>query len=229
LHVVEDMGVEGGNVHAWVLDVRDLSAVKQLADDTVARHGGVDLLINNAGVLAPPGYVWQQEEADWCLVHDVNFRGVMNGVSAFVPRMIDCGRWHVVNTASIAGLALVGQGNGIYAASKHAIVGLTEALQAELDVVAPAVRTTIFCPGPVRTGLKAAVDQRLTEGHRDRVDQHREQVPLGHELTRISAEAAAEACLVGIEDDVHYLVVGPGTRGAVRARAQLLLDVVQDD
>jgi NAD(P)-dependent dehydrogenase (short-subunit alcohol dehydrogenase family) len=142
----------GSEIVAAALDVRDLAQVQELAAEVLARFGRVDLVVNNAGVIGPRVYVWEQDESDWRWVHEVNFFGVMNGVRAFVPHLVEARRGHVVNTASVTGIGLLGGGIGTYAASKHAIVGLTEWLRHELDHVAPRSARRSSAPDRCRRG-----------------------------------------------------------------------------
>lgn len=139
----------GDRVLAVAVDVRDYDAVEALADQTVERFGGVHLLCNNAGV-CPGGPMLDTTPEDWRWVMDVNVLGVGYGVRAFAPRMVEAGEGHIVNTASEAGL-VTNPMLGIYCASKHAVVGLTEALFRELEDTP--VGVSVVCPNLVRTGI----------------------------------------------------------------------------
>ncbi|MEM9453514.1 MAG: SDR family NAD(P)-dependent oxidoreductase [Myxococcota bacterium] len=136
--------------HAHVVDVRDAEAMERLAEAIYARHSRVDVLVNNAGV-GHGALVHETTLEDWRWVFDVNLWGVVHGIHAFVPRLIDQGgNAHIVNTASIAGLVGV-PSMAPYTASKFAVVGLSEALGAEL---APHdIRVTAICPGVISTDI----------------------------------------------------------------------------
>lgn len=136
-----------------VVDVRDAAAMERLAHDVYARHRRVDVLVNNAGV-GHSALVQETTLEDWRWVLDVNLWGVIHGIHAFVPRLIDQGGdAHVVNTASFAGLVGV-PSMAPYSASKFAVVGLSEALGAEL---APhGIRVTAICPGVIATDIVRA-------------------------------------------------------------------------
>ena len=126
--------------------------------------GRVDVVCNNAGIIAPRRPLWEHTPDDWRWTLDVNLLGVANGIRAFVPAMIEAGRGHVVNTASMAGLTTIpGGGNGAYSATKHAVVGLSETLRVELDEVAPEVGVTVFCPGPVPSRIHDSARNRPAE------------------------------------------------------------------
>lgn len=135
---------------AHVVDVRDAAAVEALAQEVYARHRRVDVLVNNAGV-GHSALVQETSLDDWRWVLDVNLWGVIHGVHAFVPRLIDQGGdAHIVNTASLAGLIGL-PSMAPYCASKFAVVGLSEALGAEL---APfGITVTAVCPGVIATDI----------------------------------------------------------------------------
>ena len=147
---VRELTESGATAVGAPMDVSDAGAVTVLAERVLTELGRVDVLCNNAGVVAPRRPLWEHTPDDWRWTLEVNLLGVANGIRAFVPAMIEAGRGHVVNTASIAGLTPIpGGGNGAYSASKHAVVGLSETLRVELDEVAPDVGVTVLCPGPV--------------------------------------------------------------------------------
>ncbi|MGI5132446.1 SDR family oxidoreductase [Pseudonocardia sp. CA-107938] len=138
-----------GTAHAVRLDVRDRAGFAALADRMDREFGGVDVLVNNAGVgfLAPTTEA-TFEQWDWVL--DINLTGVFNGIRTFLPRMLAAGRpGHIVSTASIGGL--LGAPGSTYAAAKAGVVGLMEALAAEL--VDTPVGVSILTPGIVRTNI----------------------------------------------------------------------------
>lgn len=143
----------GEGAFAHVVDVSDAAAVEALAEDVYARHGRVDVLVNNAGV-GHGGLVQEIPLADWKWVLDINLWGVIHGVHSFVPRMVDQGGdAHIVNTASLAGLIGIPT-MAPYCTSKFAIVGMSESLGAEL---APhRIRVTAVCPGVIATDIVRA-------------------------------------------------------------------------
>jgi NAD(P)-dependent dehydrogenase (short-subunit alcohol dehydrogenase family) len=138
-----------GRAEAAPLDVRDGGAFAALAADVVARHGRVDLLFNNAGV-AVGGAAEALTAAHWDRVIDVNVRGVVNGVRAVYPGMLERGEGHIVNTASLAGLGPAPLLTP-YALTKHAVVGLTTSLR--IEAADRGVRVSALCPGGVDTPL----------------------------------------------------------------------------
>lgn len=138
-----------GSVVGVALDVRDRAAVEALVDATIAEHGRLDLLCNNAGV-SMGGETHLMPAAYWDRTLEVNLGGVVNGVLAAYPRMVEQGHGHIVNTASGAGL--VGAPLTVaYATTKHAVVGLSTTLRPEAAV--HGVRVSVLCPGAVDTPI----------------------------------------------------------------------------
>ena len=139
----------GGDVLGVVCDVRDPNAVSDLAARTLSHFGGVHVVMNNAGV-APAGPMLDATPADWRWVVDVNLLGVAYGIAAFGPILRDAGEGHIINTASEAGL-VSSSILGIYAATKHAVVGMTESLYRELAETSIGVHC--LCPNLVSTRI----------------------------------------------------------------------------
>ncbi len=130
-------------------DVRRWEEVAALAERTLERFAGVHVVCNNAGV-APGGPMLDATPEDWRWVVDVNVMGVAYGVTAFAPILVEAGEGHIVNTASEAGL-VTNAALGVYCASKHAVVGLSESLYRELEETP--VGVSVVCPNLVRTGI----------------------------------------------------------------------------
>lgn len=208
------------------VDVRDPDQVDALAARVLRDFGRVDVLCNNAGVVTPRAPVWQQSFADWQWTVQVNLLGVANGVRAFVPHFVETGRGHVVNTASIAGLATIpGGGNGAYSATKHAVVGLSETLRLELSLVAPEVGVTVLCPGPVPTRIHDAARNR--PGDAARTERPADGLPkpdFGLSLEAVPADAVAAQVLDAVEAGREYVLTAPDIVPMARARAQHLID-----
>jgi NAD(P)-dependent dehydrogenase (short-subunit alcohol dehydrogenase family) len=138
-----------GAATAAIVDVRNAGAVQALVDRTCDRHGRLDLMANNAG-MGVGGDTRDLLLAHWDRVIDVNLRGVVHGVHAAYPVMVEQGSGHIVNTASLAGL-LPSPGLTPYAMTKHAVVGLSLSLRAE--AAAYGVKVTAVCPGVVDTPI----------------------------------------------------------------------------
>lgn len=152
----------GAEVVEAVVDVRRAEEVESLAETAEAHFGAVHVVCNNAGVASGRGNVWETPIEDWEWVLGVNLWGVIHGVRSFVPRLIAAGEGHVVNTASMAGLLGGGTG-GPYSVSKFGVVALSEALYANLRLVAPSVGVSVLCPGWVNTRIDQSDRNRPEE------------------------------------------------------------------
>jgi NAD(P)-dependent dehydrogenase (short-subunit alcohol dehydrogenase family) len=139
------------NVMGVPTDVRDDEAVDALAAAAFERFGTVHVLCNNAGV-GVGGLTWTVPPDRWRWAVDVNLLGVARGIRAFVPRMIEQGEGHVVNTASAAGI-LTGPAMAPYYATKHAVVALSESLHFDLQLTGADVGVSVLCPEWVRTNI----------------------------------------------------------------------------
>ena len=137
-------------VHAARLDVTDGGSIQSATGDAVARHGRIDVLVNNAGY-GVVGAVEEIDEEEVRAAFDANFFGMYRLIRAVLPHMRAAGSGHIVNFSSMLG-HVGSPGFGIYSAVKFAVEGMTEALAKE---IAPfGVRTTIVVPGPFRTDFR---------------------------------------------------------------------------
>jgi NAD(P)-dependent dehydrogenase (short-subunit alcohol dehydrogenase family) len=141
----------GPNASALVADVSDAVAVRQVADEVFEQFGGVHLLCNNAGVTSQ-GRVWEHSSEQWDVMVGVNLRGIINGIQAFVPRMLDQPEGHIVNTSSIAGIVAM-PGFVPYCVTKRAILALSEGLWHDLRDHGSKLGVTVLLPGSVNTRL----------------------------------------------------------------------------
>jgi NAD(P)-dependent dehydrogenase (short-subunit alcohol dehydrogenase family) len=144
----------GGQAIGAVLDVRSDADFARVADQIHAAWGGLDVLVNNAGI-ASMGEFAGASMAEWQRVMDVNLMGVVRGVHTFARWMTEAKSGHIVNIASVAGLASA-PGMASYGVSKAAVVALSEQLRAEM---APhGVGVTLVCPSFFATNLLASMD-----------------------------------------------------------------------
>jgi NAD(P)-dependent dehydrogenase (short-subunit alcohol dehydrogenase family) len=147
--VAEAIVKTGGRATAAALDVRDAAAFERLLDDTLAANGRLDYLFNNAG-LAAVGEAQSLPLDLWHKVLDVNLWGVIHGATAAYARMVRQGSGHIVNIASLAGLAGAAL-SAPYSASKFGVVGLSLTLRAEgADL---GVKVSAVCPAYIQTGI----------------------------------------------------------------------------
>ncbi|MBZ4420800.1 SDR family NAD(P)-dependent oxidoreductase [Myxococcus sp. RHSTA-1-4] len=142
----------GGEARVHVCDVTRPEQVEALATAVDSVFGGVDLLVNNAGVLSA-GRVGELPLSDWKHVMDVNLWGVIHGCHVFAPRFRRQGSGHILNIASAAGLMYVPD-LAPYNASKAAVVALSETLSAELREAG--IGVTVACPTFFRTNIASS-------------------------------------------------------------------------
>ncbi|MGB1560033.1 MAG: SDR family NAD(P)-dependent oxidoreductase [Sinimarinibacterium flocculans] len=141
----------GGRCEVYSADVSDEAAMRALADEVHGRFGAVDVLVNNAGIGAV-GRFLDTSVATWDRVWAINVKGVMLGCKLFVPPMIERRSGHVVNLSSMAGF-FAAPDMAVYAASKYAVLGFSEALRGDLQ--AHGIGVTAVCPGLVNTSIVA--------------------------------------------------------------------------
>jgi NAD(P)-dependent dehydrogenase (short-subunit alcohol dehydrogenase family) len=149
----EGVGQLGVQTLAVPTDVSEVAAVEALGAAAIERFGAVHVVCNNAGV-ATKADPWFGPLSAWTWVLGVNLWGVIHGIRAFLPTLIQQGEGHIVNTASIAGL-LPGTGPA-YDASKHGVVALSEDVFRMTKSVGLRVGVSVLCPGWVRTGIADA-------------------------------------------------------------------------
>ena len=147
--VAESIAASNYQSEAVPVDVSNHEAVLKLVTDTVAQHGQLDYMFNNAGI-GIGGEVRDCAIDDWRKVLNVNLLGVINGIDSAYPIMVKQGFGHIINTASIEGL-LPFPASVSYVASKYAVVGLSNALRIEgADL---GVKVSVVCPGYIKTAI----------------------------------------------------------------------------
>ncbi|HVP29508.1 MAG TPA: SDR family NAD(P)-dependent oxidoreductase [Myxococcota bacterium] len=216
----------GAEVLGVRTDVSDRAAVHALADAAFSRFGAVHVLCNNAGI-ATFGELAKAPREDWEFTIDVDLWGVVNGIEAFVPRMIEQQQGgHVVNTASMAGLVGM-RWLGIYCAAKFAVVGLTEALHRELEP--HGIGVSVLCPMIVATNI-AENSRRLRPGalHVPAAGAA-SSPPAGAMLgSTVSPDDVARRVVRAIERKRLYVLTHPEQREILRRRAARLDAVFED-
>jgi NAD(P)-dependent dehydrogenase (short-subunit alcohol dehydrogenase family) len=151
-HLDEVLGLildMGGEVMAIQADVSDVEDVENLVEKTQQTYGGVDILINNAGI-GGSGPIHNHDIQTWDKVMAINLRGPFLTSRAVLPGMREQGQGHIINISSEAGLEYY-QGNGAYGVSKHALNALSEFIQRENQDFG--VRVDTICPGMVITEM----------------------------------------------------------------------------
>ena len=222
----------GQRVHPIVLDVADRAAMARAALEAEDVFGPVHVLCNNAGIniigsLDQAGY----EDWDWLL--GVNLGGVINGLITFLPRIKAHGQGgHVVNTSSIAGI-VAGPGNGIYAATKFAIRGLSESLR--YDLAPHGIGVSVVCPGTVATNLHQSEEHRPARYAGSLDDAIREKRAFTGELFRevlptgMGPVEVGEKVLRGIRRNDFYILPHPEFKEEFREAFDEIIAALPDE
>jgi NAD(P)-dependent dehydrogenase (short-subunit alcohol dehydrogenase family) len=173
-------------------DVADPDAMEALA----VAAPGAELVCLNAGIVGSAlGPSWEVDPGEWDRVMAVNVGGVVNGLRAFVPRLLASGRpGHVLITASLAGLATFPNG-GAYGASKHAVMAIAE--QAALALAGTPVGVTVLCPALVRTAMSPVGDDPADVAERALAAVHAGRFAVVPDLWRAAVRQRAEHLVSG--------------------------------
>ena len=190
----------GGRAETAVVDVSDRRAMQAWAGDVVSTLGGVDMVVNNAGVTATGDFVdLSYDDLDWIL--GVNLNGVIHGSKEFLPHLIASGNGALVNMSSLFGLVSM-PGQSAYNATKYAVRGLTEAIREEMLVAGHPVSVTCVHPGGVRTGISRH-GRKADNVKADELDELFER-----KLARMSPARAAQIILDGALAGKARVLVG---------------------
>ena len=228
----QQLKAAGAQILAIPTDVSKTGDVEALAQQVFDTYGAVHLLFNNAGV-STESIIWEGTLADWEWTIGVNLWGVIHGIRAFVPRMLeqDTEGHIVINTASVAGLTS-GPGLGLYKVTKHAVVTLSETLYFELALRGAKVKTSVLCPGFVNTRIMDSARNRPARFQNGPAEE-----PMGPESEvvvqriRQAVEAGmppqqvADSVFKAIRDERFYILTHPEWKKAVRVRME---DILQE-
>jgi len=164
-----DIEDEGGTAIVVPTDVTDRAQVQELADATLDAFGSIDVLVNNAGIM-PLSLMKNCHEEEWEQMVDVNVKGVLHGIGAVLPVMLDQEQGHIVNISSVAGRRTF-PGSAVYSGTKFFVRALSEGMRNELSPTHN-VRVTSIEPGAVDTELPNTITDEellaaLQEGNED--------------------------------------------------------------
>ncbi len=208
---VADLSGRGLEVVGVRTDVADFASMQALAQATLAAFGKVHLICNNAGV-SITGPLWELSMDDWRWVYDVNTWGVIHGIKAFVPILIEQGEpGHVITTASLASFGPTGE-HAPYCSSKAAAWSITQALYSELRAWDTPIGVTLVCPGMVDTQIHRSWRNR-PEGDRpwsDRESADPEHMK-GSEVFQgrgIPASEVAAATVAAVKENRFFVFTG---------------------
>lgn len=197
--LADELTRNGSKAIALATDVTRHEDVKALVDAAVKTFGRIDVLINNAGVM-PHSPLERLKIDDWNQTIDVNIKGVLYGIAAALPYMKQQKSGQIINVSSVAGRT-VRPGSAVYAATKSAVLMLTEGLRQEVKPYD--IRTTVISPGAVATDLPNSVTEPDVAGF----------IHTFYEQYAIPAESFARAVAFAIsqppEVDVNEIVFRP--------------------
>lgn len=146
----------GGQAQAWTLDIADPDRVAQTVAQAADALGGLDFVINNAGMVRPTSLDDENYDDSWYQQLDVMLTAHQRIVRAALPHLRQSTCPRIVNVASTEALGAT-RGNGIYAVAKHGVVGLTRALA--VDLGREGITVNCICPGPINTGITEPIPE----------------------------------------------------------------------
>ena len=202
---VEQITSLGGSAHAVGCDVTCDADIQSLHDAALAEYGGIDIVMNNVGVIAV-GVPEDLPLSAWTQAFNTNVLSIARSLKFFLPGLLAQGRGHIVNTASTSALWPYGYDRLPYAASKGAVVTLSESLA--LYTRPRGVGVTCLCPGPVRTAIAEQVTVFGTP------------TPIkAPTLAVIEATEVGRLVVEAIKDDTFFLTTHPEVHDIMRKRA----------
>lgn len=196
--IVKDITAAGGKAEAFATDVTKEADVDALIASAISSFGKIDVLVNNAGLmaLAPLSLVKTEE---WDRMIDVNIKGLLYGVAAALPVFQKQGSGHFINIASVAGIKVFSPGGTVYSGTKFAVRAISEGLRHE---VGGAIRTTTIEPGAVESELELGTSDKAS---RDIVAEfYKDAIPANS-----VARAIAFAIEQPAEVDINEIVLRP--------------------
>ena len=152
--VADDLTHRGYSAEAWTLDIADPAAIKTVVAAVAARFGGLDALVNNAGISAFAPIDSENYEAVWDRAFSILITAQQRLVRAALPHLRKSASPRIVNIASTEALGATSR-DSPYAAAKSAVTGLTRALAVELGP--EGITVNCICPGPILTGMTEAI------------------------------------------------------------------------
>ncbi|GAB3278816.1 hypothetical protein GCM10027297_15980 [Parahaliea aestuarii] len=200
------------------MNVADAEQMNAFAAQCRATFGDIHLLFNNAGILRV-GMTWQHTAADWEKILSVNVLGVVNGINAFLPAMIEAQTdAHIVNTGSVGSL-VAAPGMAQYTACKMAVRGITETLAYDLAALQSPVAVSLLCPGPVLTSISdellGITDSAAATDAADHL--------MAGEPGFITPQLCADRVFAGIRANSFWIFTHP-FKGYLRAKNEAMLE-----
>ena len=230
LEVEKELRLGGTSVLAVKTDVSRKASVFALADRAFEAFGRVHIVCNNAGVSGGLGPIWDIPDQDWEWIMAVNVYGVLHGIQAFVPRMIEHGEEGLIlNTSSVVGLTT--GTSSVYGVTKHAVSRLTEGLRYDLRAAGSKLRAAVLVPGATATNILYADRNRpqdllvpRSEEAQAALIQRRQTRHEQLQEIGMTPEQLADITLEGIRQDRLYIIADPErTTREVRLRLEGIL------
>ncbi|WP_199102904.1 SDR family oxidoreductase [Aquitalea sp. ASV11] len=190
--LVEDIRQAGGEAVHAVTDVTSKAQVQALVDAGRAAFGRVDVMINNAGLMAIAP-ISQLRSDEWDRMIDINIKGVLYGIAAVLPLFEQQGGGHVINISSVAGIKVFAPGGTVYSGTKFAVRAISDGLRQEL---AGKVRVTSIEPGAVESELKFGSGDPAS----------REEIVAFYQQEAIPADSVARAIAYVIEQPADVAI-----------------------
>jgi 3-oxoacyl-[acyl-carrier protein] reductase len=150
----------GNTARAWACDVSDREAVNKLVENVVSEFGGLDVLVNNAGISAARPIEDAGYDEAWARVLAVNLTAMTHTIRAALPHLRKSESPRIINIASTEGLGAT-PGNSPYTAAKHGVIGLTRSLALEFGK--KGITVNCICPGPIRTGMTEPIPEEMKQ------------------------------------------------------------------
>lgn len=221
----EQLRGTGTDVIEQRVDVSNPADLHSLADRAFAEFDAVHLLCNNAGIFPPGAPVWKEPLGTWHWTLNVNFFGVLHGIQAFVPRMLEGGHEaHIVNTASLAGLTTRPLMSA-YNVSKHAVVALSECLYSELRLTTDKIGVSVLCPAWAKTRLAESTRNKPSGVQADPSASFGFYDTLKHVVEEgTPPEEIVDAMVNAIREDQFWIITPPKADAGVRERFESILN-----
>ena len=196
--IVSEIKAAGGKAQAFTVDVAVKSQVEKMINDVIAAFGRVDVLINNAGLMAIAP-LSQGRTDEWDRMIDINLKGLLYGVAAALPVFEHQGSGHFINIASVAGIKVFSPGGTVYSKTKFAVRAISEGLRHE---VGGKIRVTTISPGAIASELKYGSGDEASRNNV--IEFYKQEIP---------ADSVARAIVYAIEQpadvDVNEVVLRP--------------------
>ena len=227
LEVEKELRLGGTPVLAVKTDVSRKASVFALADRAFDAFGRVHIVCNNAGVSGGLGHIWEIPDQDWEWIMAVNVSGVLHGIQAFVPRMIEYGEEGLIlNTSSVVGLTT--GTSSVYGVTKHAVSRMTEGLHYDLRAAGSKLRAALLVPGATATNILYADRNRpqdllvpRNEEAQAALIQRRQARHARLQEIGMTPEQLADLTVEGIRQERLYIIADPErTAQAVRLRME---------